>query len=53
TLFLLTMLVFFLVVLMPGDVVDAMLAKPGAGPYLDRAVMEKQLGLDSPLIVQY
>ncbi len=53
TMFLLTMLIFFLVVLMPGDIVDAMLAKPGAGPYLDRAVMEKQLGLDASLPVQY
>ena len=54
TLFLLTMAIFFLVHFIPGNLVDAMLAKPGASEIkLDRAALEQQLGLDAPLLVQY
>ena len=54
TLFLLTLGIFFLVHLIPGNLVDAMLSKPGASEIkLDRAALEHQLGLDAPLLVQY
>ena len=54
TLFLLTIAIFFLVHLVPGNLVDAMLSKPGASEIkIDRAALEHQLGLDAPLLVQY
>ncbi len=54
TLFLLTLAIFFLVHLIPGNLVDALLAKPGAAEIkIDRAALEQQLGLDAPLLVQY
>ena len=54
TLLILTMAIFFLVHFIPGNLVDAMLAKPGAAEIkMDRAAMEKALGLDAPLLVQY
>jgi len=54
TLLLLTVAIFFLVHLIPGNLVDAMLAKPGASEIkMDRAALEHQLGLDAPILVQY
>ncbi len=54
TLLLLTFLIFFLINLIPGDVISAMQAVPGAADAeFDRAAMEHELGLDAPLIVQY
>ncbi|MBA7617174.1 Dipeptide transport system permease protein DppB [subsurface metagenome] len=54
TLLLLTVAIFFLVHLIPGNLVDALLAKPGASEIkLDRAALEHQLGLDAPILVQY
>ena len=52
TLLLVTLLIFFLVQLVPGDIIDAM---QGATPdvKLDRAALERELGLDAPAIVQY
>ena len=52
TLLLVTIFIFFLIRLIPGDVIDMMLAQAGdAG--VDREMLEKQLGLDAPQIVQY
>jgi peptide/nickel transport system permease protein len=52
TLLLVTIFIFFLIRLIPGDVIDMMLAQAGdAG--VDREALEKQLGLDAPQIVQY
>ena len=57
TLFILTLLVFLSLRFIPGDVIDAMLAQmddvniPGAE--WDRAALERQLGLDVPVYVQY
>jgi peptide/nickel transport system permease protein len=52
TLLLITLFIFFLIRLIPGDVIDMMLAQAGdAG--VDRVMLEKQLGLDAPQIVQY
>ena len=54
TLILLTLIIFFLANLIPGNLVDALLSKPGAAEIkIDRATLERQLGLDAPRIVQY
>ncbi len=52
TLLLLTFLIFILVSLVPGDIVDAMQAR-ASEITMDRAAIEKSLGLDAPLLVQY
>ena len=56
TLFVLSMLVFFSVRFIPGDVIDAMLgrmAHVGASAAIDRDTLEQMLGLDVPVYVQY
>ena len=53
TLFLVTIIVFFLVDLMPGDAIDAMISQGGVDMELDREYLEHLLGLDVPKIVQY
>jgi peptide/nickel transport system permease protein len=52
TLLLMTFLIFFLVHLIPGDAIDAMQAG-SPDIKLDRAMLERELGLDAPLILQY
>jgi len=52
TLLLVTLITFFLVRLVPGDIIDAMMAT-SYDLQIDRAQMEHQLGLDAPAIVQY
>jgi len=51
TLLLVSFLIFFLIHLIPGDIIDAM-ASPSSGA-IDRAAMERKLGLDAPVYVQY
>ena len=56
TLFILSILVFLSVCFIPGDVIDAMQARLGntvAGASVDRDALERQLGLDVPVYVQY
>ena len=53
TLFILTILVFLLVRFIPGDVIDAIEASLGWGIEMDRAAIERMLGLDVPVHVQY
>ena len=56
TLFILSILVFLSVRFIPGDVIDAMQARVGntvAGGSVDREALERQLGLDVPVYVQY
>ena len=54
TLFVLSILVFLSVRFLPGDAIDAMLSKAGwIGEEVDRAALEKMLGLDLPAYVQY
>jgi len=56
TLLLLTILVFLLVRFIPGDVVDAIEAQLESfspGTEIDRAVVERLMGLDVPVYVQY
>jgi peptide/nickel transport system permease protein len=52
TVILVSIIIFFSIRLLPGDIVSAMMAQPGAEE-LDRDQIERQLGLDKPLLVQY
>ncbi len=57
TLFLVTVLVFLSVRFLPGDVIDVMearlIATQGAAGGIDRGALERRLGLDVPVYVQY
>ena len=55
TLFMLTILVFLSVRFIPGDVIDAMVARmeQSGGAFIDREALERMLGLDQPVYVQY
>ena len=55
TLFIVSGMVFLLMRLVPGDIIDAMAIEmgPEAGGSLDRAAIERRLGLDVPIHVQY
>lgn len=56
TVFLISLIIFVAMRLIPGDIVDAMVAQQqigGAGGELDRAVLEQALGLDQPILTQY
>ena len=57
TLFILTVLVFLAVRFIPGDIVDTMVAEMEAwnamGAAIDREALERMLGLDVPVHVQY
>ena len=55
TLLILTVIVFLLMRLIPGDVVDMMVNEmgPEAGGSMDRAAIERRLGLDMPIYEQY
>ncbi len=52
TLLIVTLAIFFLIRLVPGDIIDAMMASPGAEE-IDRTAAERALGLDAPVLVQY
>jgi peptide/nickel transport system permease protein len=53
TLVVLSFLIYFLISLIPGDIISAMMAVPGADQAIDREMLERKLGLDAPLVVQY
>jgi len=54
TVFLASIIIFFLIRLIPGDVVDAMVADFGAAVGVTtRPALEKALGLDVPILTQY
>ncbi len=57
TLFLLSIIVFLAVRFIPGDVIDVMVAEMAgwhaAGADIDREALERMLGLDVPVYVQY
>ena len=52
TVLLVSIMIFFLMRLLPGDIIDWMIAGAGAGGF-DRAQVEHDLGLDAPLLTQY
>jgi peptide/nickel transport system permease protein len=54
TLFLATLIVFFIIRLIPGDIIDQMIAQnDGADQELTREKLQAVLGLDVPIHVQY
>ncbi len=56
TLFMVSLLVFFLVRLVPGDIIDAMISaelERAVDVQIDRAAIERELGLDVSVIHQY
>ena len=55
TLFLVSIIVFTMIRLIPGDVVDAMIRDIGLQKVgqIDREAIERRLGLDAPIHVQY
>jgi len=52
TLFLVSLVTFFMVHLMPGDIIDAMSGR-SQDVAVNRPALEHALGLDAPLMVQY
>jgi peptide/nickel transport system permease protein len=52
-LFILTIIVFSFVHLLPGDVIDTMVGDEEAEDPETRAILTKEYGLDQPIIVQY
>ena len=53
TLFILSILVFLSVRFIPGDVIDVMQGRLGGLGRVDREALERMLGLDQPVYVQY
>ena len=53
TMFIVSVIIFVLVRLIPGDIIDAMAAGAWGIEQMDRAAIEKALGLDVSLPVQY
>jgi peptide/nickel transport system permease protein len=57
TLLVVSVIIFSLVRMVPGDIIDQMVsemaAQPGAGGDIDRAAIERRLGLDVPVYLQY
>lgn len=53
TLILVSLIVFFAQRMIPGDVIDLMLAQNDIATEQDRAVIEAALGLDHPIYIQY
>ena len=47
------MVVFAIVHALPGDAMDALVPPDAAGNPATRAALEKELGLDKPIYVQY
>ena len=53
TLFIATLIIFFLIRLIPGDIIDQMVGEHGAVTGMDREAVEHAMGLDVPLHIQY
>ncbi len=53
TLFFASVIVFMVVRLIPGDVIDLMLSQDDGADKLDRAALERALGFDRPMVDQY
>ncbi len=53
TLFLATLIIFFMIRLIPGNIIDLMVAEQQSVTGMDRAAVEHELGLDVPIHVQY
>ena len=53
TLFGISVVIFFLLRIVPGNIVDILFDAAGYVDPADKASIEKQLGLDQPLAIQY
>jgi peptide/nickel transport system permease protein len=53
TLFFASVIVFMVVRLIPGDVIDLMLSQDSGADKLDRSALERALGFDRPIVEQY
>lgn len=53
TLFLATLIVFFMIRLIPGNVIDLMVSEQQSVTGMDRQAIEHELGLDVPIYEQY
>ena len=53
TLFGISIIIFVLLHIVPGNIVDILFAAAGYVDPADRAHLEQELGLDAPLVVQY
>jgi peptide/nickel transport system permease protein len=53
TVFLASLIVFFIIRLIPGSVVDIMVSEMQFATEMDRVAIEKALGLDVPIHIQY
>ena len=53
TVLIVTFLVFIVIRLIPGDIIDLMAAEMDFYSQLDRIALEKALGLDAPMHIQY
>jgi peptide/nickel transport system permease protein len=53
TLFGISIVIFFLLRIVPGNIVDILFAAAGYVDPADKANLEKELGIDQPLVVQY
>ncbi len=53
TLFIASLIVFFAIRLIPGDIVDLMMAEVQTVSVVDKSALEQELGLDVPLLRQY
>ena len=55
TVFLISLIIFFMIRLVPGSIIDIMIADQveSSGVVVDRSVLERELGLDVPAYVQY
>ena len=53
TLFGISIVIFFLLRIVPGNIVDILFAAAGYVDPADKVDLEKQLGIDQPLVVQY
>src|SRR3954462_3214630 len=53
TLFGISVIIFVLLRVVPGNIVDILFAAAGYVDQADKANLERELGLDQPIIVQY
>ncbi|MBA7482882.1 Glutathione transport system permease protein GsiC [subsurface metagenome] len=53
TLFLVSLIIFFIIRLIPGNIVDLMLAQYQQSRDMDRAAIEHAMGFDVPMLTQY
>src|SRR2546423_14600836 len=53
TLFGISVIIFVLLRIVPGNIVDILFAAAGYVDQADKANLERELGLDQPIVVQY